>query len=329
MAHFLISMTFAAMGTLAQPAAASLVPDQVVRDADAGYFHRVLPVVEPLAQANPQDAEVQFRYGQALLGLERCAPAIVALKSAIGLDPKQGIYHRVLAEAYETEIMTGQVGVFSMFGVAKSMLAELQSAVQLAPADVRAHEELADYYMDAPGIAGGSFAKARIEDGILSGLDPLAGLRQRAREAGKRGDAAAGEVLLQQAVAQDTTSASLMALGFFYVDTERYDDAIQAFRAAGTKDPKTYAAWYQIGRISGISRSDYQEGVESLQRYLAAGELPDTMPGFGWAHLRLGDLYQHEGQVELARSEYQAAAGLRGDDARLASEIRTAMSRLE
>jgi tetratricopeptide (TPR) repeat protein len=129
-------------------------------------------------------------------------------------------------------------------------------------------------------------------------------------------------------VAQDPTSASLMALAFFYVDAERYDDAVQAFRAAGTKDSKTYAAWYQIGRISGISRSNYDEGVESLQRYLASGELPDTMPSFGWAHLRLGDLYQHEGRVDLARSEYQAAADLRGDDARLASELKLALSQL-
>src|ERR1700749_432984 len=116
MAGFLIPMLGVAASASAQIAGpGSAVPAEVTRDADAGYFHRALPVLDPLAKDHPQDADVQFRYGQALLGLGKCAPSIVALKIAIGIDPKQGLYHRVLAEAYETEIMTGQVGVFSMF----------------------------------------------------------------------------------------------------------------------------------------------------------------------------------------------------------------------
>jgi tetratricopeptide (TPR) repeat protein len=307
---------------------AGTVPDEAVKDAEAGYFHKALAIVEPLAKDHPQDAELQFRYGQALAGTGKADDGIAALKAAIALDPKNGVYHRVLGETYEANFQ--QVSVFRMFGFAKSLQAEFQSAVQLAPSDVQSHVDLANFYINAPSAFGGSFDKAHAEEDIIGKLDKVAELQVRANEAGEKDDIASGEALLKQAIVLDKTSASRIALGLFYTQAKRYDDALQAFRDAEAADPKAYEAWYQIGRVAGFAdASHYAEGIESFKHYLAVDDLPDTIPSIAWAHYRLGNIYEHQGHKDLARTEYQTAAGLEGNDQQLASELKKATSRLD
>ena len=324
-----MTFSFLALGIAFSAAVhASTVPDEAVKDAEAGYFHKALPLIEPLVKDHPEDAEVQFRYGQALAGIGRVEEGVTALKAAIALDPKNGVYHRVLGETYEANFQ--QVSMFKMFGFAKSLQAEFQSAVQLAPSDVQSHVDLANFYINAPNIFGGSLDKAHAEEDVIGKLDKVAELQVRANEAGEKDDIASGEALLKQAIALDKTSASRIALGLFYAGVKRYDDALQAFRDAEAADPKAYEAWYQIGRVAGFTdASHYAEGIESFKHYLAIDDLPDTVPSMAWAHYRLGNIYEHQGHKDLARTEYQAAAGLEGNDQQLASELKKATSRLD
>ena len=320
----LLALTIA----LSAPVYAGTVPDEAVKDADAGYFHKALPLIEPLVKDHAQDAEVQFRYGQALAGAGRAEEGIAALKAAIALDPKNGVYHRVLGETYEANFQ--QVSVFKMFGFAKSLQTEFQSAVQLAPSDLQSHVDLANFYINAPNVFGGSLDKAHAEEDAIGKLDKVAELQVRANEAGEKDDIAAGEALLKQAIALDKTSASRIALGLFYAGAKRNDDALQAFRDAEAADPKAYEAWYQIGRVAGFAdASHYAEGIDSFKHYLAFDDLPDTVPSVAWAHYRLGNIYEHQGHKDLARTEYRTAAGLEGSDQQLAAELKKATSRLD
>jgi tetratricopeptide (TPR) repeat protein len=312
---------------LSAPAYAGTVPDQAVKYADDGYFRKALAIVEPLAKANPQDAELQFRYGQALASTGKTDDGITALKAAIALDPKNGVYHRVLGEAYEANFQ--KVSMFSMFGFAKSLLAEFQAAVQLAPSDVQSHVDLANFYLMAPSVMGGSVDKAHAEEDALAKLDKIQELQVRANEAGNKDDTGTGEALLKQAIVLDKTSGSLMALGLFYTDAKRYPDAYQAFRDAEAKDPKAYGAWYQLGRASGFAKANYDEGIDSLKHYLALTDLPDTLYSPAWAHFRLGNLYEYQGHTGLARAEYQSASTLNEGDEDLTSKLKKAQSRVE
>lgn len=328
---FMISLGFSA---ISQMAAAGTVPDQAVKAADGGYFHKELTEVQPLLKGNDRDPEIQYRYGQALLGTGKADAAIAALKTAVALDPKNGVYHRLLGEAYGLKVQQamadGSAGIFSMMGLMKSARVEFESAATLAPADVQAHVDLASYNIMVPGIMGGSYGKAHDEEALIDGLDAIQGLQVRASEAANKGDDANAEALLKQAVAKDKTTDSLVQLGMFYSDAKRYDDALKTFRDAETEDPKAYMAWYQAGKTAGIAKSHYDEGIESLKHYLAFTDLPDTVPSVAWAHYRLGKLYAAEGQAEQAKAEYQAATTLNTDsDPDLVSKLTEAESNVK
>lgn len=315
------------LGAVAR-AFAGTVPDSVVQDLDQGYGHRALPVLEPLVKDHPQDAEVQYRYGEALLSTGKADDALAALKTAVSLDPKNGVYHRGLGEAYGLKAQ--QASLFSMFGLAKSALAQFQAAVQLAPDDVDCHADLASYYIQAPGIAGGDLDKAHVEEAAIAKLDAVRGLEVQASEAQETKQYDKTEALLKQALPLDKKTDSEIALGLFYVDRKRFSEAMDAFAAAAAKGGDNPTPDYWIGRAAGLGLLRYPEGIKALKEYLAQPDLPDYAPSFAWGHLRLGDLYALSGDKDSARDEYAAAEKLaKSDDERFADELKKSRQALD
>lgn len=309
--------------------AAGAVPDAVAKDVDAGYYRRALAPLQALVKEHPQDAEVQFRYGEVLLGMDKTDDALDAMKQAVALAPKDGIYHRGLGEVYGTE--AEDASIFSALGLAKSSLAEFQAAAQLAPDDLDVHADLAAYYKQAPGIAGGDADKARAEEAVLGKLDPVRGLQQQAADAEYDKAYDQAETWLKQAAAQDAKGGSYAQLGQLYMDRKRYADALDAFSAAAAKSPADPTPWYWLGRASELGQLRYEEGIAALTHYLGTPDHPDASPSFAWAHLRLADLYLLSGNADLARSEYaaaQAAADSEDKDKQLSHELRAFGSRL-
>lgn len=312
------------------------LPAQVAKDIDAGYCRRALAQIQPLLAAHTQDADAQFQYGRALTCLGKADDAIATLKDAVALQPNNGVFHRGLGEAYglkaQQGLADGATGMLGAMSLMKSARQEFETAAQRTPTDVDAHVDLAMYYIMVPGIMGGSYSKAHDEEAVIEKLDPIQGLQVRANEAGNKDDVATGATLLQQAVARDKTAGSLIALGLFYAEAKQYDDAFKAFHAAQAKDPKAYMAWYQIGKLAGLAKKDYPEGTEALQQYIAFGDsLPDNLPSLGFAHFRLGNIYEDQGLIAQAKDEYAAASALNAavSDPQLAAKLKDAETRLK
>ena len=324
-----------AMGlTAAGSAAAGTVPDSVVQDLDKGYSHRALAALEPLVKDHPQDADVQFHYGEALLNTGMTDDALAAMKAAVSLDPKNGIYHRGLGEAYGSAAQ--EAGLFSKFSLAKSALAEFQAAVQLAPQDVDGHADLATYYIQAPGIAGGSLDKAHAEEAVLAKLDPVRALLVQASEAQDNKDYGKTETLLKQAAALDKKTDSDLLLGAFYLDRQRFGEALDVFTSAAAMGSGNPTPDYFIGRAAGMGHLRYDDGIKALKEYLTQTELPDSAPKLAWAHLRLGDLYALRGDKDSARTEYATAEKLvaeeklsKNDGERFADELKKSRKSLD
>jgi tetratricopeptide (TPR) repeat protein len=289
------------------------VPEEALRLADSGHYRRALAIIEPLARANPGDVELQFRWGEALLGTRRPEAAIDVLSQVIAKSPNNGVYRRVRGEAYRDQAQRqfesggSMLGMVRMSGVMRSAREEFEAAVRLDPQDVKALVNLASFHIMLPAMLGGSLETAHALEDKIDRLDPVQGLRVRAMEAEHKGDVARAEAILKRAVELDTSIESRAALGLLYVNAKRYPEATALFRALAAGPGKPYVAWYQLGRIADLSRSNEEEGIRMLQRYLAYDDLPDTATSKGWAHYRLGNLFTQRGQLGSAKSQYAAA----------------------
>lgn len=304
------------------------VAEDALRLADSGHYGRALAIIEPSARANPGDVDLQFRWGEALLGTRRPEAAIEVLSQVVARSPNNGLYRRVLGEAYRDQAQrqfesgASMLGMMRMSGIMRSAREEFEAAVRLNPHDAQALVNLASFHIMLPAMLGGSLETAHALEAQIDRLDPIQGLRVRAMEAEHKGDVARAEALLRRAADQDSSIESRVALGLLYVNAKRYAEAAALFRGLAAGAEKPYIAWYQLGRIADLSRTSEEEGVRMLQRYLAFDDLPDTATSRGWAHFRLGNLYAHRGQLDSAKSQYTAAQGFASQEPALRQRLK-------
>lgn len=278
---------------------------QVVQEIKTGYFHSALTQLKRIAPSKAGEAEYQYRYAQALSGIGDNQHALKAIKKAIKLAPHRGAYYRIEGEIYGA--MAKKANIFSAMGLAKKVLHSFRSAVSINPDDPKSLVDLASYYINAPGIVGGSYRKAQKIIKKLTRINPVDALRVRAREATQHHHYAKAEKLLRHAEKLDQTPASARTLAFLYMKRRQYDKAFENFRFITKHHPQHITAWFWVGRTSMLTHSHYPTGIASLRHYISAPQRPDAAPSLAFAHLRLGDLYRLTGKNYLACTEYAKA----------------------
>lgn len=103
-----------------------------------------------------------------------------------------------------------------------------------------------------------------------------------------------------------------MQLGFLYQEKKKYDLAFETFENLAKNFPDNYSALYQIGRTAAYSGTNLDAGIKSLKKYLQH-EPQDGEPSLPNAHWRLGLIYEHKGDSDAAKNEYEAALKLESD----------------
>src|SRR5262249_52737244 len=112
-------------------------------------------------------------------------------KKAVALEPVNSRYHRWLGRVYGEK--ASRANVFAAASLAGKTRDEFQRAAQLDPNDVDARLDLAEYYLEAPGIVGGGQDKARNEAKLIGKISPAKEHWVYARIAEKNKDFAAAE----------------------------------------------------------------------------------------------------------------------------------------
>ena len=123
-------------------AAEALLTERLARDpadVEAHYYSGMIPVL----------TETVERYDAAITHLQRC----------VALQPAVSNHHLWLARA--NGLKARDAGVFSALGCVRTAKAEYLRALELDPQNAEARRDLLQFYLQAPGVVGGSVAKAR------------------------------------------------------------------------------------------------------------------------------------------------------------------------
>lgn len=258
--------------------------------------------------------------GRAALDRGDLDQAIAHLEKAVALKPANSEAHYYLGDAYGRKAQ--KAGAFSGMSLVNKAKAEWLRAVELNPNSVNARLALIAFYIAAPGIVGGSEAKALEQAAEVKKRDALDGHRAYARiyTLQKKLDLAVKE--MAEAVREQPQSAKAhYFLGNALLNQKDWDGSLREYQTALSIDAAYMPAYFRLGQRSAQSESDYARGEESIRKYL--GYRPaDDEPRLASAWYWLGMIQEKQGKKAAARESYINAQKLQPDLKDLAEALK-------
>jgi tetratricopeptide (TPR) repeat protein len=293
---FLLLATFAA--------AASDLPKDMLA---AGRVDEAIATLNSRLSSTPRDAESANLLCRSYYAMEDWERAESACKKAVSLDANNARYYLWLGRVYgEKADRAGFLSAASLVGKVRD---EFQRAVQLDPRDVEMRLDLAEFYIEAPGIVGGGTDKAREQARTIGATNPGREHWIYARIAEKKENPAMAEREYRQFIELSHSDAEAwLNLALFMRRRKRLDEMEQALiKASESPMPKPDVLVESAGMLYRVGRN-FPLAIQLVQRYLSSGPV-EAAPAFK-AHYLLGMLLEKQGDKAGASQQYRASLAL-------------------
>jgi len=238
---------------------------------DAGKSADLARAAQARAKAQPDDDQAAVALALAAVDENdgaRLEAAVPALQACAEKRPQAACSY-ALGRVYGQQAMTASV--FKMPGLATKTKEQFAKAVELDPQLFEARSGLTQFYLMAPGFAGGSVPKAKELAAEVQPRQPEQAKVLRAMLAMNDKDWAGAERELASAKAGDdrTVARELrgqwMRLGFEFMEQKNLPKARGIFEALQRDYPAHAAGPYGLGRVlNEMGQAD--EAVKSLER---------------------------------------------------------------
>ena len=289
---------------IVSPCSAAETPQQFLA---AGRVDQAVDVLRRQIQSSPT-AEAYNLLCRAHFELDAWDAGIPSCEKAVGLAPTNGLYHLWLGRIYGEK--ADRAGFLSAAGLARKVRTELERAVEFSPDSWEARTDLAEFYLEAPGIVGGGKDKARAQAALLTPLNPAMAHWVIARLAEKDKDPATAEQEYRAAIdASHGGALAWLNLAGFYRHTNRLDEMEQALRTMESRPLDRPGALVDGAGLLLRTGRDYPMAIRLLRRYIASSTTVEESPVFK-AHYLLGELLEKQGDHPAAAEEYRAALDL-------------------
>lgn len=276
-----------------------------------GHVDEALSALRTHITQSPNDAVAHNLLCRAYLTLGDWDRGISACERAVSLAPDNSQYHLWLGRVYGEK--ADRSTWITAAGLAKHVRSEFEAAVRLNPKNVDARADLAEFYLEAPGIVGGGKDKAEQQAETLLSLDPPMAHWVKARLAEKKGDLSTAEAEYKLAIStSDNAATQWLNLGIFYKHRQRWDEMEKALSHVRTARIDRSDALVDAADILLHAGRNVPEAAELLRAYLKSDAKVEQAPAFK-AHFLLGNAVEKLGDKQAAVTEYRAALALARD----------------
>ncbi|MGH9511932.1 MAG: tetratricopeptide repeat protein [Terriglobales bacterium] len=292
-------------------AAPAFAADEASSLLAKGRVDEAIAVLQKEINASPNDAEAHNLLCRAYFSLGQWDRGIVACQKATSLEPNNSRYHLWLGRIYGEK--ADKSGFLTAAGLASKVRAEFEQAVRLNPNSIDARTDLAEFYLEAPGIVGGGRDKAEAQAQTLAGLDPAKAHWVNGRLDEKKKDFNSAEREYRAAIEASRGSAnSWLNLAIFFRHVGRLDDMEAAIQHAAAAQMDPTGAVMDAAELLIRTRRNVPESVRLLRQYLSSQATVEQAPAFK-AHYLLGTALEQQGDKQAAASEYRAALSMAKD----------------
>jgi tetratricopeptide (TPR) repeat protein len=273
---------------------------------NSGNYTAAIKTLQSAATQDSNNAEVQFWLARCYYELHDFDNAIAAGEKAVGLDPKNSLYHQWLGTIYG-----GKADRDRSFSFARKVKKEFEEAVRLNPSNVEARRDLEQYLMEAPWVVGGNKDEARNQVTAIEAIDPVQGHLARADfELESKKTELAEKEYREVLVAKPKRIDPYLDVMSFFVHQNKPADLEAAIQAAAQVAPNDPRLAYYRGVLGVLSNKDIPRAEEYLKSYLASTPDRSDWPSHAAAREWLGRLYEAQGKRAEAAEQYRAALQL-------------------
>lgn len=136
--------------------AAEPSPDRLLAE---GRADAAIASLQNKLSGTPSDAQAHNLLCRAYLMAGNWDAGIAACQKAVSLEPGNSHYHLWLGRIYGEK--ADRANFLSAASLAGKVRNEFEAAVRLDPKNMEARSDLADFYLEAPGIVGGGKTRRR------------------------------------------------------------------------------------------------------------------------------------------------------------------------
>ncbi len=270
----------------------------------AGRVDEAIQALQQQLDRSTTDAGAYNLLCRAYFMLEDWDHGIPACVRARDLDPTNGQYQLWLGRIYGEK--ASHVGFLFAAGLVKKVRTAFERAVELDPKNWEARTDLAEFYLEAPGIVGGGKEKARAQSDALMALNPGMAHWVAARIAEKSKDPVTAERELRAAVVTSHSGVrAWLDLASFLRRASRLDEMEQALRNLESSPIDHPPALLDGASMLLRTGRDLPLAVRLVHRYFSNGPVEEA-PAFK-AHDLLGQLLEKQGDRKSAAEEFRAA----------------------
>ncbi len=271
-----------------------------------GPVDELIETLQGRISSAPNDAESNNLLCRAYFSLEEWDRGIAACERAVNLDPQNSLYHLWLGRIYGEK--ADRTVFFKAAGMAKKVRSSFERAVELSPGNWEARIDLAEFYLEAPGIVGGGKDKARAQADAIKPLNPAMAHWVLGRIAEKNKDNAAAEREYRAAIdASHGGAHAWLNLALFYRHTNRFDEMEQTLHTMQTRPLDRPESLMDGASILFRTNRNLPFAIQLLNRYLSTPV--EAEPAFK-AHYLLGQLLEKQNDRKAAADQYRAALSL-------------------
>jgi tetratricopeptide (TPR) repeat protein len=272
----------------------------------SGHVDEAIRALEQQVSASAPDAESYNLLCRAHYMIDEWDRGISACERAVVLDPQKSLYHLWLGRIYGEK--ADRAGFVSAAGLAKKVRTEFERAVELDPKNSEARADLAEFYMEAPGVVGGGKDKARAQAAALAAFNPQLADYVTGRIAEREKDNATAERAYRAAIeTSHGTAQTYLHLAQFLAHNKRLDEMEQALHTLESAPVDRSEALMDAASLLLRTGRGNTLAVSLLHRYLASPV--EEGPAFK-AHDLLGQAMEKQGDRHAAAEEYRAALAL-------------------
>lgn len=192
-----------------------------------GHYKQARELLEKALAVNPRDAHVLMQLAFVKLQFNEVDPATQLAEQAVREQPNEAQTHAILADCYGQK--ADAAGIFKGLPLVRAFREEADAALAIDPKNYEALHSYMLFYLEAPGIAGGSKTKAEQMVDRIARVDAAKGILARAEIAVQENHFEQLLGLYQQAAQTDPRSyEAAIGLAGYYVNFEKWRDLTKA-----------------------------------------------------------------------------------------------------